>query len=243
MKQRHMNFVQGDSYRKNEHCSSRILSEGEMPKSAAAVATGARRGELKERLTDAASRLIEAKGLASVKARPLAEKAGCALGAIYTVFPDLDALILAVSARTLARLEAHLDAIAVEVAAEASPREAARQRLVALALAYLNFAFAHRASWRALFEHRLPEGRPVPEWMVAEQARLFGKVEVLLGPLVPHMGVAQRAMLARSLFSAVHGLVLLGLEEKLGVMPFAMLREEVERLVSAMARGLEEMDR
>ena len=212
-----------------------------MPKSA--VATGARRGELKERLTDAASRLIEAQGLASVKARPLAEKAGCALGAIYTVFPDLDALILAVSARTLARLEAHLDAIAVEVAAEASPREAARQRLVALALAYLDFAFAHRASWRALFEHRLPEGRPVPEWMVAEQARLFGKVEVLLGPLVPHMGVAQRAMLARSLFSAVHGLVLLGLEEKLGVMPFAMLREEVERLVSAMARGLEEMDR
>ncbi|HEV3248937.1 MAG TPA: TetR/AcrR family transcriptional regulator [Beijerinckiaceae bacterium] len=212
-----------------------------MPKSA--VATGARRGELKERLTDAASRLIEAKGLASVKARPLAEKAGCALGAIYTVFPDLDALILAVSARTLARLEAHLDAIAVEVAAEATPREAARQRLVALALAYLDFAFAHRASWRALFEHRLPEGRPVPEWMVAEQARLFGKVEVLLGPLVPHMGVAQRAMLARSLFSAVHGLVLLGLEEKLGVMPFAMLREEVERLVSAMARGLEEMDR
>jgi AcrR family transcriptional regulator len=241
MKQTHMNFVQGDSYRKNEHCSSKISSEGEMPKSA--VATGARRGELKERLTDAASRLIEAKGLASVKARPLAEKAGCALGAIYTVFPDLDALILAVSARTLARLEAHLDAIAVEVAAEASPREAARQRLVALALAYLDFAFAHRASWRALFEHRLPEGRPVPEWMVAEQARLFGKVEVLLGPLVPHMGVAQRAMLARSLFSAVHGLVLLGLEEKLGVMPFAMLREEVERLVSAMARGLEEMDR
>ena len=79
--------------------------------------------------------------------------------------------------------------------------------------------------------------------MVAEQARLFGKVEVLLGPLVPHMGVAQRAILARSLFSAVHGLVLLGLEEKLGVMPFATLREEVERLVSAMASGLEEMDR
>ena len=213
-----------------------------MPKSAVAVATGARRGELKERLTDAASRLIEAHGLASVKARPLAEKAGCALGAIYTVFPDLDALIIAVSARTLARLEAHLDAIAVEVAAEASPREAARQRLVAHALAYLDFAFAHRASWRALFEHRLPEGRRVPEWMVAEQARLFGRVEVLLGPLVPHMGVAQRAILARSLFSAVHGLVLLGLEEKLGVMPFATLREQVERLVSAMASGLEEME-
>jgi AcrR family transcriptional regulator len=204
---------------------------------------GSRRVELKERLIDAASRLIETQGLASLKARPLAAKAGCALGAIYTVFPDLDALIIAVSARTLARLEAHLDEIAVEVAAEASHREVARRRLVALALAYLDFAFAHRASWRALFEHRLPEGRPVPDWMVAEQARLFGKVETLLVPLVPTMGVEQRAVLARSVFSAVHGLVLLGLEEKLAVMPFTTLREEVERLVSAMARGLEERDR
>jgi AcrR family transcriptional regulator len=203
-------------------------------------ARGARRGELKETLIEAASRLVEAQGLASLKARPLAEKAGCALGAIYTVFPDLDALILAVSARTLARLETHLDATAGKITPDASPRDAARQRLVALALAYLDFAFAHRASWRALFEHRLPEGRPMPEWMIADQARLFGKVEGLLGPLVPQMGVAQRALLARSLFSAVHGLVLLGLEEKLGVMPFATLREEVERLVSAMARGLAE---
>jgi AcrR family transcriptional regulator len=201
---------------------------------------GTRRAKLMERLVDAASSLVEAQGLASVKARPLAEKAGCALGAIYTVFPDLDALILGVSARTLARLEANLDAVAVAVAPDTSPREAARQKLVAHALAYLDFAFAHRASWRALFEHRLPEGRPIPEWMIAEQARLFGKVEVLLGPLVPHMDVAQRVLLARSLFSAVHGLVLLGLEEKLGVMPFTTLREEVARLVSAMARGLEE---
>ena len=199
-----------------------------------------RRVELKERLIDAALRLIEAKGLAGLKARPLAQAAGCALGAIYTVFPDLDALILAVSARTLTRLEAHLDAIAFQAAPEASPREAARQRLVALALAYLDFAFAHRASWRALFEHRLSEGTPVPEWMVADQARLFEKVEVLLTPLVPHLGVAERAALARSLFSAVHGLVLLGLEEKLGVMPFGTLREEVMRVVSAMAKGLEE---
>ncbi len=203
---------------------------------------GAKRGELRERLIDAASAIVEAKGLASLRARPLAERAGCALGAIYTVFPDLDALILAVSARTLARLEAHLEAVKIRAVTEAPP-EAARERLVALALAYLDFAVAHRASWRALFEHRLPESRPVPEWMIADQARLFGKVEALLGPLVPHMGVAQRALLARSLFSAVHGLVLLGLEEKLGVMPFATLREELERLVSAMARGLEKADR
>ncbi|MBW0004346.1 MAG: TetR/AcrR family transcriptional regulator [Hyphomicrobiales bacterium] len=208
-----------------------------------AVPAAERRGELREKLTQAALRLIEAHGLAGVKARPLAQAAGCALGAIYTVFPDLDALILAVSARTLARLEAHLDASAIQPAPDAPPREAARQKLVALALAYLDFAYAHRAIWRALFEHRLSEGRAVPEWMVENQSRLFRRVEALLGPLVPRLDAAQRALLARSLFSAVHGQVLLGLEEKLGVMAFATLREEVERLVFATIRGLEKEDR
>ncbi|MBV8765651.1 MAG: TetR/AcrR family transcriptional regulator [Hyphomicrobiales bacterium] len=202
-----------------------------------------RRLELKERLIGAASRLIEAHGLAGVKARALAEGAGCALGAIYTVFADLDALILAVSARTLERLEAHLDAAAVSEKPHMAPREAVRQQLVALALAYLDFAYAHRAIWRALFEHRLAEGRAVPEWMVENQSRLFRRVEALLGPLVPRLDAAQRALLARSLFSAVHGQVLLGLEEKLGVMAFATLREEVERLVFATIRGLEKEDR
>ena len=202
-----------------------------------------RRLELKERLIGAASRLIEAHGLAGVKARALAEGAGCALGAIYTVFADLDALILAVSARTLERLEAHLDAAAVSEKPHMAPREAVRQQLVALALAYLDFAYAHRAIWRALFEHRLSEGRAVPEWMVENQSRLFRRVEALLGPLVPRLDAAQRALLARSLFSAVHGQVLLGLEEKLGVMAFATLREEVEHLVFATIRGLEKEDR
>jgi AcrR family transcriptional regulator len=178
-----------------------------------------------------------------VKARALAEAAGCALGAIYTVFPDLDALILAVSARTLARLGEHLDRVQPQEGEAGSPPERARLGLVALALAYLDFAFAHRASWRALFEHRLPEGRQVPEWLTADQSRLFGKVEALLDPLVPRMPKAERAPLARSLFSAVHGLVLLGLEEKLAPMPLPTLRAEVARLVTATAKGLEAMNR
>jgi AcrR family transcriptional regulator len=199
-----------------------------------------RRAQLRERLIAAAERLIEAHGLAGVKARPLAEAAGCALGAIYTVFPDLDALILAVSARTLASLDAHLSRLVAEAGmADSTSGESARRGLVDLALAYLDFACSHRARWRALFEHRLPQGRSVPEWLVADQARLFGKVESLLAPLVPHLPVGERALLARSLFSAVHGLVLLGLEEKLAAMPIAVLIDQVARIVSAMAKGLE----
>ena len=208
-----------------------------MPASSAA---SDRREKLKEKLILAAEELIETKGLSGVKARPLAEAAGCALGAIYTVVPDLDALILAVSARTLARLDAHLAPALAQPFAWASEKEAARLRLVDLALAYLDFAHAHRARWRALFEHRLPEGRAVPEWLLADQMRLFGKVEGLLAPLMPLTSPADRALVARSLFSAVHGVVLLGLEEKLTAMPMGILLDQVARIVTALVKGLEE---
>jgi len=204
-------------------------------------AAEARRIELRGRLIDTADRLIASEGLSGVKARPLAEAAGCALGAIYNVFPDLDALIMAVSARTLERLDAHLaPALADAAASGLSPKEMARRGLVNLALAYLDFAFAHRSSWRALFEHRLPEGRSVPEWLMADQARLFGKVERFLEPLLPSLSAAERALTARSLFSAVHGLVLLGLEEKLTAMPLGVLLDQLARLVRATIKGLEE---
>jgi AcrR family transcriptional regulator len=200
-----------------------------------------RRDKLREKLILAAEELIATHGLSAVKARPLAESAGCALGAIYTVFPDLDALILAVSARTLAGLDAHLaPALDAPAAPGATMRETAKRRLVDLALAYLDFAHARRASWRALFEHRLPEGRNVPEWLVADQSRLFGKVEALLEPLMPRRPATERALLARSLFSAVHGVVLLGLEEKLTAMPMGILLDQVASIVAALVKGLEE---
>jgi AcrR family transcriptional regulator len=227
-----MNNVQEDS-------SVLESTPAKRPKKSAA--SEERRAELRERLIEAAERQIEAHGLSGVKARPLAEAAGCALGAIYNVFPDLDALILAVSARTLARLDAHLaPVIASAQKAGLDPAETARRGLVDLALAYLDFALAHRASWRALFEHRLPHGREVPEWLVADQTRLFGKVEAFLEPLLPHMSASERALTARSLFSAVHGLVLLGLEEKLTAMPLGVLLDQLARLVRATIRGLED---
>ena len=217
--------------------SGELRAVARTSKSAAAEA---RRAELREKLIEAAERLIEAQGLSGVKARPLAEAAGCALGAIYNVFPDLDALILAVSARTLARLDAHLAPALAEVErSAASPADKARRGLVDLSLAYLDFAYAHRASWRALFEHRLPEGRAVPEWLLADQARLFGKVEAFLEPLLPSISPPDRALTARSLFSAVHGLVLLGLEEKLTAMPLGVLLDQLARLMRAMVKGLE----
>ncbi len=49
---------------------------------------------------------------------------------------------------------------------------------------------------------------------------------------------AQRVALARSLFSAVHGMVLLGLDEKLGAVAVIDLRERIAFMTKAMARGV-----
>jgi len=197
----------------------------------------ARRRKLRDSLIAAAERTIEKEGLRGMKARDLAYKVGCAVGAIYNVVEDLDDLVLLVNARTLAALER--DLVAADRAGEpAEGPNAAIARLVRMALAYLDFAAAQTPRWRTLFEHRMPAGRDVPAWYREQQQRLFAYVEELLLELQADESRVRRALLARSLFSALHGLVVLGLEEKLQTIPLPVLREQVRFVVTAIGRGM-----
>ena len=63
-------------------------------------------------------------------------------------------------------------------------------------------------------------------------------IEQPVAELQPDASPARRALLARSLFSAAHGLVALGLEEKLQFIPLPSLREQVTTIVSALGYGL-----
>jgi AcrR family transcriptional regulator len=192
-----------------------------------------RRDRLRERLLDAAEKAICARGLAGLKAREIAAGAGCALGAIYTAFDDLDELILRVNARTLAKLESGL----ARAGAAARDGEAPLE-LMSLARAYLDFARQEEPRWRALFEHRLPDGRDVPEWYAQARNRLFGQLDTPLARLLPQEAPERRAQLARTLFSAVHGIVSLGMEEKLAPTPAATLEGQLENFIYLCAAGL-----
>lgn len=195
-----------------------------------------RRTLLREKLIEAAEQVIATEGLAALKARDLARAAGCAIGAIYNVFPDLDTLILTVNLRTLALFDAAI--AGSDEALERSPgTEEAVAGLVRLVLAYLAFAWEHRLRWQALFQHRM-NGGEVPDWYRAEQGRLFRYIEAPLARLCPGLTGAERAIRARSLFSCTHGLVSLGLDERLMPMPRATLVREIEHLVRAMGQGL-----
>src|SRR4051812_33343794 len=109
-----------------------------------------RREKLKDALIDAAERTIERDGLRALRARDLAAEVGCAVGAIYNAVADLDELIYAVNARTLAALEATFTAAGIDT----QPSDGATAQFVRLALAYLDFAVANPARWRAVFGHQ-----------------------------------------------------------------------------------------
>jgi AcrR family transcriptional regulator len=201
--------------------------------------TTERRQNLKDALIDAAERSINARGLAGIKARDLATETGCAVGAIYNVVADLDELVLAVNARTLTMLENELTSAAnLPLSADkASPDEAIAQ-LIRLAISYLRFAAANMQRWRAVFEHNLPTGKQLPEWYRDQQRRLFAVIEQPLEVLQPGLAPEKSGLFARSLFSAVHGVTILGLEEKLGAVSLTDLERQITTILSALGAGL-----
>ncbi len=191
-----------------------------------------RRAKLRHALIEAAERAIAERGLAGVKSRELAQEIGCANGAVYNLVENLDELILLVGSRTLARLDATL------TAAEREGEVAPAAMLVRIAVAYCDFAAQNLELWRALFEHRMEPGREVPHWAIGEQMALFGHIYRPLAALFPKRSTEQLSVTARSLFSAVHGIVALGLERKLIAVPIDALRSEVATIVRAMVDGL-----
>jgi AcrR family transcriptional regulator len=198
--------------------------------------TAARRERQRIQLIDAAEQAIAERGLAGLKARELAQQIGCALGAIYNLVADMDELVLRVGSRTLTRLDAALSA--AESEAPPASADAAADRLVAVALAYCAFARDNLQLWRVLFEHRMAEGAIVPDWAVSEQMTMFRHILEPLSVLLPDRGEPERMLMSRTLFSAVHGVVAIGLEEKLIAVPRRDLDRQIEGLVRLVCRGL-----
>ena len=110
--------------------------------------------------------------------------------------------------------------------------------LTAMALAYLQFALDSQTAWRAVFEHQLAKDKTVPDWYREHQATLFSIVEKKLAHVVTDG--QQRKMAARALFAAVHGIVSIALDQKLGDFDYAATQAQVKFIVQSAAKGLVE---
>jgi len=190
-----------------------------------------KRAALKQRLIDAARKHINSAGLSNLRAREVTADAGCALGALYNVFEDIDTLILHVNSLTLHELG--------EALAASSDEEAgANEKLVALASGYLDFACDHYNLWSALFDHRMPNNVPVPEWHLKEHHVLFEQIAVPVKSLKPTATVDEVQALSKALFAAVHGIVSLSLQERFIAVPRKELRQQLNFFVAALVKGL-----
>ncbi len=195
------------------------------------------REDLREALIAEARRTIDREGWQAIKARSLAAKVGCAVGSIYNVFPDIDALILAVKARMLDVFEAQVQG---EVGAfEDRGPDAAAARFLELGRVYLDFAARNWRVWSGMFEHRATEHPGMSAYMQRLDAILVN-IEAPLGALLPGIAPLERRYLARTLFAAVHGVVSLGLDGRLGDVPLDALHAQVRGLIRAALRGYRE---
>lgn len=189
-----------------------------------------KREDLRARLIEAARNRIILDGLAKLRARDVTQDAGCALGGLYTVFRDLDELVLAVNSSTLSMIEERLTP---DLAGKDDPVE----QLRILARGYLEFARENRNLWASLFDHKLPEGVAAPDWHLEKHMFLIQFIARPLARIQPDLKGEDLKVRALTLFSAVHGIVSISLEGRFVGIPATRLDGEVDDFVTLLAAG------
>lgn len=189
------------------------------------------RDRLRAKALAIATAIVEKDGLAALQARRVARDADCSVGTLYNVFGDMDGLVLALNQTTVRRLGD--DLISSFETTEGQPVET---RLTALALTYMQFAHESLPLWRAVFEHRLPDGADIPADYKADQARLLALIETIVAAGIADEALRRRA--ARALFAAIHGIVQLALDQKLADFDPEATEAEIRFVVSAVSNGL-----
>ncbi len=188
-----------------------------------------RREELRKKLITIAEQRIRAEGISAIKARDLAKEANCAVGAIYNVFDDLSNIVIAVNGITFQHLG---QAVAASlVGKEATPPT---ERLIVMSHAYMEFAAANPRTWRTLFDARMSTEMDIPSWYLAELERLFGYIAGPVRECFPQMSAEDVSLMTRALFSSVHGIVLLGLENRISGVP----DDQIKRMISITLQQL-----
>jgi AcrR family transcriptional regulator len=176
-----------------------------------------------------AKRIIARKGLKALKIRDIAEAAKCSIGSVYNEFGDFDGVILSVNRETIFNLRKIL---------EATDNSDPIRRLHGLAGGYLGFAIDHGNLLRSLFEHRMEGDKPFPEDLLQSVMETFALMHEPLERLLPDRRKTEVALLARMMFSAVHGIISLGLEERLVAVPPKNLHKLVAQFVDTHLAGL-----
>ncbi|WP_420335174.1 TetR/AcrR family transcriptional regulator [Roseibium sp.] len=159
------------------------------------------REELWRLAIDTSKKIVETEGLRGLRARQIARDIGYTIGTLYNLFDDLDDLIMHMNGETLDQL--------MEECSKVELTQDPNMDLERLVHCYLNFTHENAKLWNAVFEHKLPEDRPVPDWFSDKVSRLLHLIECALAPILTGRSNAEIHQHARILWMSLFGMTVL----------------------------------
>jgi AcrR family transcriptional regulator len=189
-------------------------------------------GDLRTALIQAALLLIAEHGVKGLALSDAAHLAGVSVAAPYRHFKDKEALLAEIAAEGFAMFR---DALAQ--AAQTNQRDKVK-RLVAMGMAYVDFALQHRAHFKVMWEGGLSKANYPEVEQTAYQAYLL--LEQAAINLLPKATPARQKALVCAAWSIVHGYASLTLEGELEVVASeqsqkALLRQSLHLLLDQFA--------
>ena len=189
--------------------------------------------ELVEMVIVAARDIIVEEGIDNLSARSLSRRIGYTPGTLYNHFKDLDEIVTAVNARTIAGV--------AEAFALATPSADPRQMLHNYCDAFIGFIDHNQHLWQALFEFRRAPGVPVPEWYRRSIAALAETIAPSFLAIRPTASAAEAAEAGKLVFASIHSVSSLQNSGRLALLldrdTHAVVHELVDIHIKAFAQG------
>ncbi|EKO3399911.1 WHG domain-containing protein [Vibrio fluvialis] len=138
--------------------------------------------------------------------RKIATMIGYVPSTLVNVFGNYNLLLLHVVAQTL-------DELSSEAKAVVSQCKDPEQALYQLAYCYHDFAQKNPYRWQLIFEHNM-NGEVLPEWQAERIDTMTSMLEGLLKVIAPQRSDSEILRSSRVLWSGVHGITLLSVDDK-----------------------------
>lgn len=138
--------------------------------------------------------------------RKLATMIGYVPSTLVNVFGSYNLLLLHAVAQTL-------DELAQEATLAVKDCPDPYQALFKLAFCYHDFAIKNPYRWQLIFEHNM-NGEPLPEWQTERIDHMTSMLERLLRLIAPKRTEDEVLKASRVLWSGVHGITLLSVDNK-----------------------------
>jgi AcrR family transcriptional regulator len=191
------------------------------------------REEIRRLALDAAEQIVVGEGFKGLSTRKVATAIGYTVGTLYHLFANLDDLVLQVNGRTL-------DDLYSWVEARHSAAASARDRLLALANAYIAYAENKTPRWNMLFEYVASADNQLPEWYMQKLARLFAPAETALQPLAGEHSEPALQQAARVLWASVHGICTLKIRHRMDLAGGQSTEQMAQMLIDNFLRGFQQ---